>query len=115
MKDTDKIQKLINFVTDLAAKILDALEDGKIDLYEGLSIAPSLAGIVDIVKSKSEIKDEFLDLDPAEILDVAEETVKGLSIDADLKELVFEWTVTALTVSRSVRKTIAYAKQKETD
>ncbi len=58
----EEIKGALKILIDLAEKTDTDFEDGKINIAEGIGLALSVLGLVNVVKSIGQLKAEFIDL-----------------------------------------------------
>lgn len=66
------------------------LEDGKVDFGEWFEIAKSFKGIIGVVRSFPDMKEEFFDLDAAEKQDLVDYVKEELDLVNDDVEIIIE-------------------------
>jgi len=91
MQDTDKLKNAIKTIIDLVEGVDEALEDGKLSLAEGISIAVSaVPDGAAVWASRAELVEEVQDLDDDELIDLENFIATEFDIRNDLAEEVVE-------------------------
>ena len=78
--DIDKLKLLVSFCVKFTNALVKRLEDGKLTLLEGITMAPVLASVPELFNSRKEILDEFKDLDQDEV----DELINQVGVELDL-------------------------------
>lgn len=108
------IEKLKEVGTDLAKfgmKIEEALEDKKLSWSESLGLGVfAVPKVVRYINDAEEIKNEFKDLDAAEMDELVEHISNELDLAADKVEAVLEAGLDVIASLNKLRVTIREAK-----
>ena len=97
LEDTDKLKNALKTVINVVEGVDEALEDGKLSLAEGISIAVSaVPSGAEVWASRAELVEEVKDLDDDEIIDLENFIAAEFDIRNDKAEKVVEKAIGAL-------------------
>lgn len=80
---TENIEAVLGFCLDLGLKVADDLEDGKISVGEGVSLAFQVPKAIQTGKKIKEAIAEAKDLDPEELTRILNLVVEKLNINIE--------------------------------
>jgi hypothetical protein len=104
----ENLKKALLTVIETGEATVDALEDGKISIGEGVAITWKAIGFIKVVQNFSAIKDEYIALNQDEILELTEwfnEEFDIVNEDAEaVVELIFSVIINLGSVFTDVTK-----------
>jgi len=109
------IEKLKDVGTNgvkFAMKLMEALEDGKFSIMEGVDLAIfTVPKVLGYVNDGEQIKNEFLDLDDTEAQELSDHIAEKLDLQndqvEDLIEYFLDWLVGTRVLVRKVKGVIS--------
>ncbi len=81
--DIDKLKLLVSFCVKFTNGLVKRLEDGKLTLLEGITMAPIMAQVPELFNARKEILEELKGLNPAEIDELIAQVGDELELESE--------------------------------
>jgi hypothetical protein len=80
--DIDKLKLLLSFCVKFTNGLVKRLEDGKLTLLEGITMAPIMASVPELFNARKEILEELKGLDPEEVDELIKQVGEELELES---------------------------------
>ena len=92
----ENIKEALRTIVNVAEKTDNALEDGKVSIAEGISIAVTAIGLIKVVKTFDTLKNEFINLNSQQKTVLGQWFAEEFSLRNDKTEEIIEQIFNAL-------------------
>lgn len=86
----DNLKDAVKTTVEFAEKVIECSKDGKINLFEKISLIGQGTAFVEFIGKASEVKQEFIDLDDQERAEIIELVKQEFDFEDERIELIIE-------------------------
>jgi len=94
MLGTGNIKRLLDVGMGLAFEVSNDLKDKKISFFEGIGLVDNIFDVVSVAKNLQAVKDEILDLDVNETLDLENYVMSKWKVPKEKVKLFIDHAIT---------------------